>query len=191
MTTEDNRNKINDTKQNILSAASKLMTKKGVKDTSLADIAKEVGISKGTLYYYYSSKDDIIYDITDIHLKQMTEELLTWISNIEDDLALDDIIKVVIEKISNSETRGKLHLYLISNAVISDNSLKERFKGKYKEWRMTLEEGMRIASRDSKINYDMLSHVLLAVLDGLTIQRMLGLEGIPFEKIATLLSSKE
>lgn len=191
MATESNKNIINDTQQKILKAASKIMTEKGVKNTSLANIAKEVGISKGTLYYHYSTKDDIIYDITDLHLNEITEELLSWISNIENDLALNEIIKVVIEKISNSETRGKLHLYLISNAVINNNSLKERFKRKYKEWRMTLEEGIRIATKGSKVNYDMLSFVLLVMLDGLTIQRMLGIEDIPFDDLATLLSNKK
>ena len=186
----DKDNKINDTQQSILNVASKLITEKGVKDTSLADIAKEVGISKGTLYYYYSTKGDIIYDIIDIHLKEMTEELLTWIANINDEVALDEIMKVVFEKISKSKKRGKLHLYLISDAVISNNSLEERFKEKYKEWRKTLEEGIKIASKDHKINYEILSHLLLAVLDGLTIQSMLGIEEIPFEKIATLLSKK-
>ncbi|MGG7060792.1 TetR/AcrR family transcriptional regulator, partial [Clostridium tertium] len=47
-------------KENILLAATKLMTKNGIKNTSLADIAKAVDISKGTLYYHYSSKDDLI-----------------------------------------------------------------------------------------------------------------------------------
>lgn len=169
--------------------AGKLITQKGVKDTSLADIAKEVGISKGTLYYYYSSKGDIIYDITDIHLKQVTQELLSWIANIENDAVPEEIFRVVFEKILGAETRGKLHLYLISDAVIGNNSLKERFNQRYKEWRITLENGIKMVLKDRNIDYKILSHIILATLDGFIIQRMLGVEKIPLKDIANMLSS--
>lgn len=178
-------------RQKILHTASKLITEKGVKDTSLADIAKAVGISKGTLYYYYSSKGDIIYNIADIHLMQMTEELLLWIANIENDATPEKILLVVFEKLLSAETRGKLHLYLISDAVIGDDSLKERFKQRYQEWRRTLEDGTRIVLRDRHVNYEILSQIILAALDGFTIQRMLGIESIPLKEIThTLFSMK-
>lgn len=191
MTKEGKENQITDTRQSILEAASKLITEKGVKNTSLADIAKEVGISKGTLYYYYSTKDDIIYDITDIHLRQITEELLCWIGTIENDATPEEILVIVFEKILKAETRGKLHLYLISDAAIGNNSLKERFKQRYREWRNTLEDGTRMVLKDKKVNYEMLSHIILAVLDGFTIQQMIGVEQIPIKDIANILASVE
>lgn len=191
MTKEGKENQITDTRQSILNAASKLITEKGVKNTSLADIAKEVGISKGTLYYYYSTKDDIIYDITDIHLKQITEELLSWIGTIENDATPEEILVVVFEKILKAETRGKLHLYLISDAAIGNNSLKERFKQRYREWRTTLEHGTRMVLKDKKVNYEILSHIILAALDGFTIQQMIGVEKIPIKDIANILASVE
>jgi len=191
MAKEGKENQATDTRQSILDAASKLITEKGVKNTSLADIAKEVGISKGTLYYYYSTKDDIIYDITDIHLKQITEELLSWIGAIENDATPEEILVVVFEKILKAETRGKLHLYLISDAAIGNNSLKERFKQRYREWRTTLEDGTRMVLKDKKVNYEILSYIILAVLDGFTIQQMIGVEKIPIKDIANILASVE
>lgn len=191
MTKEGKENQTTDTRKNILEAASRLITEKGVKNTSLAHIAKEVGISKGTLYYYYSTKDDIIYDITDIHLKQITEELLSWIRTIENDATPEEILVVVFEKILKAETRGKLHLYLISDAAIGNNSLKERFKQRYREWRTTLEDGTRMVLKDKKVNYEILSHIILAALDGFTIQQMIGVEKIPIKNIANILASVE
>lgn len=179
-----------DTRKTILDIASKLITLKGVKNTSLADIAKEVGISKGTLYYYYSSKDDIIYDITNIHLKQITEELLTWIDNIEQEAEVKDILPVVFEKILTAETRGKLHIYLINEAVTSNDSLKIRFIEKYKEWRITLEEGLRKVLKNKSTDYDTFSHVILALLDGFTIQWMLGIEKLPINDISSFISKQ-
>lgn len=183
----DENDKINGTKQNILDAANRLMSSKGVKHTSLADIAKEVGISKGTLYYYYSSKDDLIFDIADTHLNQMTEELLLWLKNIGDNADPKEILLLVFEKIINAETRGKLHLYLISEAVVGNDLLKERFMTRYKAWRITLENGMHMVLKDRKTNYEALSQIIIAVLDGFTIQRMIGVKNIPLKSFAELL----
>ena len=191
MSKKDTEGQLIDIRQSILDLASKLITQKGVKNTSLADISKEVGISKGTLYYYYSNKNDLIYEIADIHLKKITEELLSWIDNIEHDTAPEEILKVVFEKILTAETRGKLHLYLISDAVTSNEPLKQRFREKYKEWRITLENGLRKVLKTRVADYGILSYIILAALDGFTIQWMLGEEEIPIKGIANLLSVDE
>lgn len=191
MSKEGKEEQINDTRQIILNVAGKLIIEKGIKNTSLADIAKEAGISKGTLYYYYSTKNNIIYEIADNHLKQITEELLSWIENIHNDADPKEILKVVFEKILTAETRGKLHIYLISEAVTSNDSLKKDFIEKYKEWRITLENGLRKVLKNRTMDYEIFSHIILSSLDGFTIQRMLGIEKIPIEDIALFLSSAE
>ena len=48
----------------ILLAAEELFAEQGARGTSLGDIAKRVGISKGTLYYYYPTKQDIVDAVT-------------------------------------------------------------------------------------------------------------------------------
>lgn len=110
--------KSNDTKQRILQESEKLFSENGVKTTSLADIAKAASISKGTLYYYYTSKEDIICDITDIHLNSITNELISCVSNFSEDQPKDKLIITVIKRVISAETRGKLHLYLLSESLI-------------------------------------------------------------------------
>ena len=68
-------NSAGNTQEKIIEAASRLMTEEGVTDTSLADIANEVGISRGTLFYYYSSKNDLVYDVAERNLDLITEDL--------------------------------------------------------------------------------------------------------------------
>ncbi|MEW6275291.1 MAG: TetR/AcrR family transcriptional regulator, partial [Bacillota bacterium] len=60
----------------ILQAAARLITQKGIPNTSISDIARETGLSKGTLYYYYKSKDDLIYDLVDQHFQKIIEALI-------------------------------------------------------------------------------------------------------------------
>ena len=62
-------------KERILSEAEQLFWKYGVRSVTMEDIARELGISKKTIYQHFSDKEDILYqviegkmqsDITDI-----------------------------------------------------------------------------------------------------------------------------
>ena len=52
-------------KDQIMNAAEDVFTRKGFSDARMDDIAEETGLSKGTLYLYYKSKDDLIISILD------------------------------------------------------------------------------------------------------------------------------
>jgi AcrR family transcriptional regulator len=52
-------------KDQIMNAAEEVFTQKGFSDARMDDIAEETGLSKGTLYLYYKSKDDLIIAILD------------------------------------------------------------------------------------------------------------------------------
>lgn len=177
-----------DVKQRILDASGYLMMQKGVKETSLKDIAAEVGISKGTLYYYYSAKEDIIFDIADTHLQRITDELLFWINNIDKKTAPYEVIKTVFERIIAAETRGKLNIYLIGSAITNNDSLRERFKARYAEWRKTIEYGIGKVLGDEGNDNKVLSYLILAALDGLIIQKLLGEDNIPVDEVAQLIT---
>jgi TetR/AcrR family transcriptional regulator len=50
-------------KMQILEAGEKLFLKKGFENVTMDDIAKECELSKGTLYLYYKSKDELFYTL--------------------------------------------------------------------------------------------------------------------------------
>jgi len=52
-------------KSQIINAAEGVFTKKGFDEARMDDIAEETGLSKGTLYLYFKSKDDLIIAILD------------------------------------------------------------------------------------------------------------------------------
>lgn len=49
----------------ILNAAAQVFSKKGFAEARMDDIVEETGLSKGALYWYFKSKDDIIFGIID------------------------------------------------------------------------------------------------------------------------------
>jgi AcrR family transcriptional regulator len=52
-------------KDQIMNAAEEVFTKKGFDDARMEDIAEETGLSKGTLYLYFKSKEDLVIAILD------------------------------------------------------------------------------------------------------------------------------
>jgi TetR/AcrR family transcriptional regulator, cholesterol catabolism regulator len=52
-----------DRREAIIDAAVQLFHKQGYSNTSMQNIADAVGILKGSLYYYISSKEDLLYEI--------------------------------------------------------------------------------------------------------------------------------
>ena len=50
-------------KDQILDAASEVFAEKGFSETRMDDIVEQSGLSKGTLYWYFKSKDEIILSI--------------------------------------------------------------------------------------------------------------------------------
>jgi AcrR family transcriptional regulator len=58
-------------REEILSAAEKLFFSKGIENTTMDDVAEEAELSKGTLYLYFKSKEEIHWEITQRQFKKM------------------------------------------------------------------------------------------------------------------------
>lgn len=174
----------------ILQTASRLMMEQGVTNTSLADIAREAGISKGTLHYYYPSKSDLIYDITQEHFSLVTFNLINWMEQARGQASFADIVKVVVNSFLEAETRTQLHLYLLQEAVLNNEQLRVRFQDTYREWRALIKNELDKQADllgFNEVEARALSFMIVAVIDGLIIQRIVGGEEIPVQDIADYL----
>ncbi|MBK9619710.1 MAG: TetR/AcrR family transcriptional regulator [Candidatus Obscuribacter sp.] len=67
-----------ETRQQILNAAARLFSQRGYDDSSVDDIAEEADVAKGTLYYNFKSKEEIVLALRhqsfDILLQQAKNE---------------------------------------------------------------------------------------------------------------------
>lgn len=63
-----------DQKNRILIVAAKLLRNHGVAATTLRAIAAEVGIEAGSIYYYFSSKNEILSEILDLGVRSVFNE---------------------------------------------------------------------------------------------------------------------
>ncbi len=63
------------TRDLILEEALKLFSEKGIKETTIRDIAKAVGITEGAIYRHFESKDQIVYELFDTYSSQLYKKM--------------------------------------------------------------------------------------------------------------------
>lgn len=68
----------NATRSNIVSAADRLFYEHGFEHTSFADVAEDVGISRGNFYYHFKSKDQILDAVVERRLADRQAMLDRW-----------------------------------------------------------------------------------------------------------------
>ena len=59
----------------ILEAAARVFASEGFDRASMAALAQDAGISKANIYHYYDSKDALLFDLLDSHLKELRDRL--------------------------------------------------------------------------------------------------------------------
>ena len=62
-------------KREFLNTAKKLFFTKGYEQTSVDSIIKEIGLSKGSFYYYFKSKEDLLDELTKDLIMHILEEM--------------------------------------------------------------------------------------------------------------------
>ncbi len=94
------------TRGQIVETADDLFYRKGFEATSFADIAKDVGISRGNFYHHFKSKDAILDAVIDLRLSKTEAMLEAWES--EDDCPAERVRAFVNILIAN-RTKIMLH----------------------------------------------------------------------------------
>src|ERR1700704_3611925 len=59
----------------LLSNATELFAKKGFDRTSVQEIVAAAGVTKGAMYHYFDSKDDLLYEIYARVLREQMDQL--------------------------------------------------------------------------------------------------------------------
>ena len=61
---------------NILKTSAKVFAEAGISRASMSEVANACGVSKGSIYYYYSSKEALVFDILESYLSTLENRLL-------------------------------------------------------------------------------------------------------------------
>lgn len=100
------------TKENIITAALRLFLTRGYKSVSLIDVATEVGVTKGGIYYYFSSKDELLKIAFNFLLDRIEaeyQELLNHSATFREVLQVilvEDALKAYIKELLDVDIAG-------------------------------------------------------------------------------------
>jgi len=65
------------TKEKILEASLRLFSEKGIRETTIKDIAKEVGITEGAIYRHFKSKEEIVLGLFSSYSEELYNRLIS------------------------------------------------------------------------------------------------------------------
>lgn len=121
-------------KRKIIEASIALFEKKGFSQTSIQDIVDTLNVTKGTFYYYFSSKEQLLMDI---HLDYIDDLLARQQKIMEQDQLtskekLEAIIALLIHDIKDNGLSGKVFFremrHLIHENIDTIKQKREMFR---------------------------------------------------------------
>ncbi|NHJ14035.1 MAG: TetR/AcrR family transcriptional regulator [Candidatus Thorarchaeota archaeon] len=155
-------------KKRIMMHAAKLFSEKGYYKTKMIDIAESMGVSKGAIYQYFGSKQDLLLSVLETHTSTRGEE-------VEKFLTSGGIAEIATEKFFDrmlSMRLGSLilNLDLLREAAVNSLVLKW-VKESFESWVQGLSETIERFKKDgtikSHIDSESIARGILAIRDGL------------------------
>lgn len=144
------------TEKNILEGAKNLFMQFGLKSITMDDIARKVGVSKKTIYQFFSDKNSIVFKSVHEHFSDHRKDIENVLSNSKD----------AIEAIYNMSKCMKVQVEAINPTVLYDlqryfpkaYKLFLEFKNTFMKERMTLiiEDGIAAGYFRKEINSEIL-----------------------------------
>lgn len=106
-------------KAEIIDAAIKLFYEKGYLKTSMQDIANNLSISKGLLYYYYKSKEEILLE----GMREKSAEILEKINKIayKEDLSAVEKLKSIFKLSVSVDFSSKFEMEIYDELIKIEN----------------------------------------------------------------------
>ncbi len=165
--------------QLILQAADRLFLEKGYHDTSIDDIAAQVGISKGTVYLHFASKEDLVAALFDRGIHAMLETLNGILASPG---APREKLQSIIRQIYGSMDRQRFQLMgALLNSPEFHKTMVERRQAMAALWEeprkrvgVLLEEGKASGEFDTAIPTPIMLNLFWAMLSPMMYKQVIG-----------------
>ena len=90
-------------KEEIKKVAARVFVKLGFSNTTMEDLVRETGLSKGGFYYYYKNTTDIIYDLM-IDGINYRNDIIKESLNIEKEVSIEFLAREMTKKVIDNTT---------------------------------------------------------------------------------------
>jgi AcrR family transcriptional regulator len=110
-----------ETKDKILKCATVLFKEQGFEDTSVDSIMKKAGLSKGSFYVHFNSKDEIIACFINTVISKINMDLDSLMHSFKDDTPVTPTLFKILEMVSINKVEELGYLLNRNAAIIQIN----------------------------------------------------------------------
>lgn len=153
-------------RENIIRESIRLFLSRGYRGTSVKEITEAAGIGRGTLYWYFKSKDEILISI----FRKWEEEFVRGMIKAVNNHKGNFIAKYrVFHKYSTEFARDQRDLAIVFNTLLNeivgtDSEPGDVARSVYEEYWRFLEEMLRDGKREGSVKQDLDSEVYAHVI---------------------------
>jgi AcrR family transcriptional regulator len=172
------------TRRQLLDAAAKLIAERGYRGAAVNEVLAEAGLSKGTFYWHFKSKDDMLFALLDERLDRPIRELIERLKHAppEQDMA-PAASERFLELLQRSpETLVLEHEY--RSLALRDPALRRRYLERQVALRDALAAGLeararRLGAPPFSTPLADIATAYLSLTHGLAIERLIDPETVP------------
>ncbi len=169
--------KISKGKQRVIDATMRVLKDHPIEEVTMRNIAKEAGVTTGSIYHHYSNKDDLLFDVMQQSLHFSTK-LYKTIQNEGFHKRGEDLlteINVEVGKRISKVEQQKLHIQFFSDMMKRKSVIRDRYHDNYTELLDSVGNLMLKAyDLDENSNKKLMASILVAAIDGVAMQQSLG-----------------
>ena len=173
--------------EKILKIALELFFKYGIKRVTMDDIAKELGMSKKTIYQFYKEKDDIVNQLCELEMIQHEKDMIELFEQ-----SKDPVHEMILISIQMREMMQKINPIFFMDLQKHHPIALQRFQKFKKECafahiKRNILKGMEIGVYRLDIDPDFSANYRLSQIDTLMFSNQFSFEKITFTKSHELL----
>ncbi|WP_413300460.1 TetR/AcrR family transcriptional regulator [Bacillus sp. 1P10SD] len=153
-------------KRKLMETGIQLFDQNGFKSTSVQDIVQSLGVTKGTFYYYFNSKEELLKDIHLTYIEELVKKQETIINNTYSDCTkkLYEIVFMLISSIKTERPSARIfsrEMRHLSEKYIEE--IREKRTLFRKNTQRLIEEGINLGKFKSSLRADILTMGILGI----------------------------
>jgi AcrR family transcriptional regulator len=156
-------------KERLLRVATRLFARHGFEGTSVQDIVDAAGVTKGAMYHYYGSKDDLLYEVYHQLLTMQMSRLTDIVkgTGTAEERLRAAAIDVVESSLANLDD---MIVFFRSLHMLPDDrqtQVRAERRAYHDQFRGLVEEGMAAGTFRTEVSADVVVHYFLSTVNQL------------------------
>jgi AcrR family transcriptional regulator len=174
--TEVPRKLAGDKAQRIIAAMRSSVGRRGAAGSTFDHVAREAGVSRGLLHYYFGSKERLLVEVVrhDCHVRNRNMDERLAQAGSEDEIL--DALVVGLNEFLEDDAGGQAVIYEMLSASRHSEEIRAELAELYRQWRERLAGWLRVKERDGVIRLqaepEAVASILFALGDGFGIQSL-------------------